>query len=627
MGNYFLMRWLATSFLGLLFFAQATAGTVDRVEPPFWWHGFKHNELQILIYGDGIGQFDVTIDYPGVTINRVERVDSENYLFAYIDIDDASRPGSFDIVLRHGDISVTHEYELREKNPDPLHVKGFSPSDTIYLITPDRFANGDLSNDTLNEFADEKNRADDYGRHGGDLAGISQHLDYIQDMGFTAIWLNPILENAMPKASYHGYAITDFYTVDPRYGGNSQYLALTQKARAQGIGVVMDMVANHIGIEHWWMKDMPSADWINISAAYEDPDFYLGSTHARTSNQDPYASEIDKAEFADGWFDYSMPDLNQRNPLLADYLIQNAIWWTEYVGLAGIRMDTYPYSDKHFISEWTRRIMQEYPDFNITGEEWTANPAIVSYWQRGKNNHDGYVSYLPSVLDFPLQIAFAESLLIEPKSWGSVWTPAYEMLGNDFLYPDPGNLVIFPDNHDMSRIFTQVGEDYDLFQMAIVYYLTMRGIPSIYYGTEVLMSHTGTDSHGAIREEFPGGWADSEKNAFTGRGLSSVESAAQTFMRKLLNWRKAKAVIHSGKLMQYAPMGNVYAYFRYDEISSVMVIMNRGDSAETLEFDHFAERIGESKQATDVLSGRDYRLEGSISLEPRSVLLLEFDNQ
>ena len=610
---------LVAILLATLLAAPATAGPLDRMEPPFWWQGFKHAELQLLVHGHGISGFNASVDYPGISINRIERVDSGNYLFLYLHIDASAQPGTFDIVFENDQSQVTQEYELRKRNTDPGHATGFTPADAIYLITPDRFVNGDPSNDSIPELEDKLNRDDDYGRHGGDLAGLEQSLDYLANMGFTAIWLNPILENAMPRASYHGYATTDFYKVDPRFGSNEQYRDFVAKAKSKGLGVIMDMIINHAGSGHWWMDDLPSADWLNV------PNARTITSHARTTNQDPYASEYDKAAHADGWFSDTMPDLNQRNPLFADYLTQNAIWWIEYLGLNGIRMDTHPYPDKHYLSEWSRRIMQEYPDFNLTGEEWSGNPAIVSYWQRGKENHDGYVSSMPSMLDFPLQIALRDVLTAEEPQWGSVWTPVYEMLGNDFLYPDPANLVIFPDNHDMSRIYTQVNEDYDLFRMAIVYYLTMRGIPQIYYGTEVLMSHPGTESHGAIREEFPGGWPDHTKNAFTGDGLSDAERQAQQFMRTLLNWRKDKAVIHNGRLMQFTPIKNVYAYFRYNDQESVMVVFNRGNESTSLDMARFAERLDGSKYAEDVITGKRFGIERSIRLEPRSVMILEIE--
>jgi len=496
---------------------DAFAGPVDRIEPPFWWQGFEHEELQIMIHGHGTGRFDIAVEYPGVTVNRVERVESGNYLFLYLDIDATVEPGKFDIVLEDGDIRVAHEYELKQRSTDPKHTKGFSPADAIYLVTPDRFANGDPSNDSVEGLSERLDRDNNYGRHGGDLAGLRNSLDYIDDMGFTAIWLNPILENAMPE-------------------------------------------------------------------------------------------------------------LNQRNPLLADYLIQNAIWWVEYLGPTGIRLDTYGFSDKDFLSDWTRRIMQEFPNFNITGEETLENPALLSYWQRGKQNFDGYVSWLPSLLDFPLYHAMNKSLTKEVAWWDSPWTDAYRTLGTDFEYPDPMNLVIFPDNHDQSRIYTKVGENYDLFRMAMAYYLTMRGIPQIYYGTEVLMSHPRDDgNHGEIRAEFPGGWDDHEKNAFTGEGLTDDERRAQILLRKLLNWRKEKPLINSGKLMQFTPIQYVYAYFRYNETETVMVVFNRGEEPVTLDMDRFGERIGDRTHATDVITGKYVNIESSVDLAPMSVMILEVE--
>ena len=597
--------------------AVHSSNGIERVEPPFWWQGFRQRELQLLVYGKDVAELTPSLDYPGIDVARVERGDSPNYLFVYLDIRASAKPGTFDIVFANEDRSVAHAYELRQKNAAPGHVTGLDGGDVIYMITPDRFANGDPSNDSLDDYADKLDREDDYGRHGGDLAGIRQRLDYLGDMGFTAVWLNPVLENAMPESSYHGYAMTDLYKVDPRYGSNDDYRELAAEMRAKNIDLIMDMVANHIGSGHWWMQDLPTTDWLNLPKA-------RGRTsHARTTNQDPYASEYDKRAHADGWFADAMPDLNQRNPLLADYLIQNTLWWVEYLGLSGIRMDTHPYPDKDYMAEWSRRVMEEYPDLTLTGEEWTGNPAIVSYWQRGKKNHDDYVSYMPSMLDFPLQIALKKSLTEEVPWWDSPWTSAYEMLGNDFLYPDPANLVIFPDNHDMSRIYTQVNEDYDLYRMAIVYYLTMRGIPTLYYGTEVLMSHPGTDSHGAIREEFPGGWEDSDKNAFTGAGLSDIEQEAQRFVQQLLTWRKSKPVIHSGKLMQFTPIKDVYAYFRYDNNDTVMVVFNRSEEAGSITTARFAERLGDANSAVDVITGQSFDLDETLDVPARSVLLLE----
>ena len=596
--------------------AAAAGDVIERVEPPFWWTGFEHTELQLLVHGDDIADYTPSVTASGISISRVETGDSPNYLFIYLDIG-AATPGEFDIAFLDGDEKKAHTYELKERTPGGVGT--YDSSDVIYLVTPDRFVNGDPSNDNVDGYTDKVDRDDDYGRHGGDIEGVRQNLDYIADMGFTQIWVNPVLENAMESASYHGYATTDFYQVDPRFGTNESYRQFVAEARAKGIGIIKDLIVNHAGSKHWWMDDLPTRTWLNM------PDTRSKSTHARTTNQDPYASEFDKAGHADGWFADTMPDLNQRDPLFADYLIQNAIWWTEYVGLSGIRQDTYPYPDKHFMTEWTRRIMQEYPDFNMVGEEWSESPNVVSYWQRGKQNADGYVSYLPGLFDFPLQMALKEVLTSSEPPWGSVWTPVYELLGHDYLYPEPMNLVTMPDNHDMSRIFTQVGEDEDLWRMAMAFYATMRGIPQIYYGTEIQMSHPGTDSHGAIRAEFPGGWPDHEMNAFTGEGLSDRETAARDFTRKLLLWRKQADVVHDGKLMQFTPIGNVYAYFRYDDDDTVMVIFNHGHDEVDVDLARFAERIGDSTKGTDVITGKTHGVRDTLELAPRSVLILELE--
>jgi len=590
---------------------------VDRLEPPFWWQGFKHTELQLMVYGPAIAKLTPSIKYPGVSVTRVERTDNPNYLFIYLNIATAAKAGSFDIAFSGETTKLTHRYTLLEKNPDPAHAQGYTTADTVYLITPDRFANGDTSNDHIPELGDVTDRSAPKDRHGGDLKGVSNHLDYIADMGFTAIWLNPILENRMKKSTYHGYSTTDFYRVDPRFGSNESYRDLVAEARHKGIGMIMDMIVNHTGSNHWWMSDIPANDWINF------PDQYVESNHEHNSVQDPYASEYDKTRFADGWFVPTMPDLNQRNPLLADYLVQNALWWIEYVGLAGIRVDTYAYPDKHFMSAWTQRVMAEYPNFNIVGEESNRNPVAVSYWQRGKQNYDGYVSYLPSLMDFALQNALVDALVAPKPPWGSSWDPLFRILTTDYLYADPNGLMVFADNHDMDRIYTQLNEDYDLFKMAMVYILTMRGTPQIFYGTEVLMSHTGSDNDGIRRSDFPGGWAGDKKNAFTGEGLSVEEKQAQSFVRTLANWRKDKTVIHSGKLMHFVPHNGVYVYVRYDNNNKVMVALNKNEKPVALDKIRYAEQLDGHSTAFDVLTGASHDLSGPIEVPARGILLLE----
>jgi glycosidase len=610
---------LALTLLLISLGSPADDDRLQRVEPPFWWQGFENPELQLMVYGVGAGRLDVAVDYPGVRLDRLVRVENQNYLFVYLHIASDARPGNFDIVFSDDSGEWRQPYELRQKNPDLERTAGFDRADAIYLVTPDRFVNGDSGNDTIPEFGDSVDRADGCGRHGGDLQGLVDSLEYIDDMGFTAIWLNPIVENRQPVCSYHGYASTDFYSVDARYGSNEEYLQFVEQARERGIGVIMDMITNHVGDQHWWMKDLPTADWINL---IDSPKV---TNHIHATQQDPYASQHDLDHFEGGWFVVpGMPDLNQRNELLADYLVQNALWWVEYLGLAGIRMDTYPYNDKHFMTEWSRRVMEEYPHFNIVGEEWYGIPQFVAYWQRGKVNHDGYVSYLPSLMDFPLQEQMVNALVMDKAAYGSTWRPVYETLAQDVLYPDPFNLVIMPDNHDMNRIFTWVNEDYDLWRMAMVMMATMRGIPQIYYGTEILMHNRGFDGdHGVIRSDFPGGWADDERNAFTGEGLTAREREAQDFTRRLLNWRKGAEVIHHGRLMQFAPLDETYAYLRYTDSETVMVIFNKEPDGVEVDLARFAERLESKTAAYDVISGERFELGSTLDVPARGLRLLE----
>jgi glycosidase len=594
---------------------------IEHLEPAFWWTGMRNNNLQLLVHGEAIAELSPAIDYPGVTIEKVHTVENPNYLFVDILLADTVAPGNFTINFTKNDVQqLSYEYQLLEREPKSAERKGFGPDDVIYLITPDRFANGDVTNDQVASLKEGLDRSDKFGRHGGDLQGIIEHLDYISDMGFTQIWLNPVLENNQPEQSYHGYATTDFYKVDARFGTNQQYRKLSAEAAKKGVGLVMDMIPNHSGSEHWWMQDLPSEDWINHGGEF------VPTSHKRESLRDPHGVKADRKAFADGWFVPTMPDLNQRNPFMATYLIQNSIWWIEYAGLSGIRVDTYSYSDREFLTEWTQRLGEEYPNFSMVGEEWSLNPAIVAYWQRGKTNRDGYVSYLPSLMDFPLQNAVVQGLMSE-ETWGSGLTEIYEMLANDFLYADPDNLVVFPDNHDMDRIYTQLDEQYDLYKMAMAYFLTTRGIPQIYYGTEILMSNAAPGDHGIIRTDFPGGWPTDKVNAFTGEGLAAKQQDAKAFMHRLLNWRKSAVAIHKGKLTHYAPEDGVYVYFRHHKDGKVMVVLNKNDQPTRLPTDRFRQFLGDRTIGADVLTGKKYNLGEPITLEPVSALVLDINTR
>ena len=591
---------------------------VERIEPPGWWAGMNSEELELIVYGKNIASCSVGIEYPGIRIKSVSRQENPNYLFIDLEIQKDIKPGQFRIkFLKDGRIITEEPYVLEERKENSAERDGFDNSDVIYLLMPDRFVNGDPSNDVIPGMLENKiNRKDPYGRHGGDIRGITEHLDYIEEMGFTALWLNPVLENNQKEQSYHGYAITDFYKVDPRFGTNEDFRELTRKASERGIKMIMDMVFNHCGSEHWWMKDLPSPDWINM---YPD---YVYSNHRKSLNQDPYRSESDLRDLTDGWFVATMPDLNQRNPFMARYLIQNSIWWIEYLGLAGIRMDTYPYPDKFMMSAWCKRILEEYPDFNIVGEEWNTNPLTVSYWQKGQVNRDGYQGNLPSVFDFPLQNAVTRGLLEEP-GWSEGMIRIYDAISNDFIYPDPYNLVIFPDNHDMSRFYMQVGMDEQLYKLGIAFYLTTRGIPQFLYGSEILMTHTEGNDHGNIRKDFPGGWEKDPQNGFTGLNMDKKSLEMQDFFKDLLNWRNENPVIHTGKLMHFVPKEEVYVYFRYNDQKKVMVILNKNKSQVTLDPSRFSEVTENCITGKDVISGLEFDLTGKLKLEPMTPYILE----
>lgn len=586
---------------------------IERIEPPFWWEGFKNTSLQLLVYGENISNLDFNIKSNIVELVSVEKAENPNYIFLNLEVNDKGRSGDFDI--DYGGNSI--KYNIHKKELDSDMHKGFNTSDVLCLITPDRFINGDYSNDNHPDMLEKASRGP-WGRHGGDLKGINDNLNYLIDLGYTAIWLNPILENNMVKSSYHGYSTTDYYKVDPRFGTNEEFKNLTKKADRMGVKMVMDIIPNHSGSEHWFVKDPPFSNWLNFNNSYSQ------TTHRRETVQDIHASEYDKKNFVDGWFVETMPDLNQNNKFMSKYLIQNAIWWIEYSGIKGYRVDTYPYSDKDFMSDWTYEIMNEYPYFNIVGEEWSDTPIVTSYWQAGKVNHDGYVSYLPSLMDFPLQINFTEALNDE-ITWGNGFVKPYRTLASDFLYGDPYNLVVFPDNHDMTRFLTQVNNDLNLFKMGLVFYTTVRGIPQFYYGTEVLMnSNDNPRSHDVIRSEFPGGWNDHEVSALTGKGLTNDQIEFQNFFKKLLNWRKNNKVVHQGKFIHFTPkeQEEIYSYFRILGNKMVWTIFNRKDEAQSINLDKYQEVLKGESKGYDVIYEKSIDL-NKLKISPKSALIIE----
>jgi glycosidase len=589
-----------------------------RIEPPSWWVGMKNSELQLMVYGEDIGSMVPSIKATDVFLDYYMKVENDNYLFINLKIEKTAQAQAVDIAFTSpsGKI-IKQSFRLDDRIPDSEVRQGFDASDIIYLITPDRFCNGDESNDNHSEFQDKINRKDPYGRHGGDLAGIIAKLDYVTDMGYSAIWLNPVLENKQSEQSYHGYATTDYYKVDPRFGTNDLYREMVAEAQKRGIKVIMDMIANHCGSGHWWIKDLPMRDWIN----YQDK--YQVTNHRRTTHIDPYASLEEGEDMVRGWFVPSMPDLNQTNPFLATYIIQNSIWWIEYAGLAGIRQDTYPYPDKSFMADWSCAIMEEYPYLNIVGEEWTENPVLVAQWQQDQHITEDYPTCLPSLMDFPLNMKVSKAL-VDKEAWNSGLITLYEHMVNDVLYANPYNLVIFPDNHDMSRIFTQLNEDFGLYKSAMVYFLTMRGIPQIFYGTEILMGNKGTDSHGVIRSDFPGGWKGDKVDAFDGLGISKEVIVARDFNKLLNNWRRQSFAVQYGKLTHYVPENGMYVYFRYLNNDVVMIVINKNKENTTLDLSRFSRFIQGSINAFDVLNDTNIQLDKVIEVPSNSPLILEW---
>jgi glycosidase len=597
---------------------------IERVEPSNWWVGFKNKTLQLLVKDENIYTADIEISYEGVTIEGIVKGTSPNYLFVDLTISEDTKPGKFNIYFRFENGSQKIQtYELKTRIKPSEEYIGFNSSDVIYLITPDRFANGDESNDIVPYLKEKKiDRKNDYARHGGDIKGITNHLDYLNEMGFTAIWPCPLLTNDMPRTSYHGYAMTDFYQVDPRFGTLEEYKELADKARTFDIKIIMDQVVNHCGSEHWWMKDLPFSDWVNQQKAFEENSELKKSSHRRTINQDSYASERDKKEMSEGWFVEAMPDLNQNNPFMATYLIQNSIWWIETLGLGGIRQDTYPYSDKTFLADWTGAIMTEYPSFSIVGEEWSYNPLIVGYWQDGMNNRDGYKSYLKSPMDFPMQRQIVHALNEEEQS-DNGFVKMYEGLANDFYYASPKDLMIFPDNHDMSRIFTQLNKDITKTKMALGYIFTLPRIVQFYYGTEILMNDSEKPGdHGLIRTDFPGGWQGDKVNAFTGEGLTLAQKDMQLFVKKLLNYRKDSKAIIEGKTIHFVPENRVYVLFRVLENETVAVILNKNKKLVKLNLERFDELGLNGRNLKNIITSEKVVWKDYLTLKGEGVIIL-----
>lgn len=597
----------------------ARAMEIKKVAPSFWWAGMKNSELQILLYGEDLALSDVSVSGEGIYLKETVRQDNPNYLLLYLDLSEA-KAQTFQILLKHGKKKLQIPYELKSRVRRGEDVKGFTSEDVLYLIMPDRFANGNPENDVVDGMREKKiDRADSFARHGGDIQGISNHLDYIADLGVTAIWLNPTQENDMESGSYHGYAITDYYQIDRRFGSNEDFCALVEKAHERNLKVVMDMIFNHCGSENYLFKDKPSKEWFNYHSNYVQTSFKTASV------MDIHASAFEKKIATDGWFTSVMPDFNQRNRHVARYLIQSSIWWIEYAGINGIRQDTHPYADFDFMSQWCKEVLDEYPYFNIVGETWLNSNVLVSYWQKDSKLAAPLNSNLPTVMDFPLQALINQAFDEETGEWGGGLYKLYDYQTQDLVYANPMNLLTFLDNHDTSR-FAQTDEmakNLKRYKQAMVFLLTTRGIPQIYYGTEILMTGDKGKGDGDLRKDFPGGWQGDTRNCFAKNGRTALENEAFEFTRQLLNWRKGNQVIGKGSLKHYSIQNGVYVYQREFNGKSVVIIMNGTDDSKELDLAPYQE-ILPRENALDVLTGKNVNLSGKLCLDGRENLILNF---
>jgi glycosidase len=615
--DFFKKVGLLLLFAGLTGVISGNGYSLSHVDPPLWWTGMHNPELVIMLHGSNLASLNPEIDHPGVNLRTITRTTNPNYLFLTLVIDDHATAGWMKInFYRDKKLVLSHPYELKEREPGSADRESFGPQDVVYLLMPDRFSNGDPSNDSRDDLKEKVNRAHPDGRHGGDIQGIINQLDYLHDLGITAIWTTPLLEDDQPAYSYHGYATTNYYRIDGRYGTNEDYARLAAACHKRGMKLIMDMVPNHCGSEHWWMKDLPMDNWI-----HQFPEFTRTNYTIATWN-DPHASQYDRHLNQNGWFDITMPDLNQENPLVLTYFKQFAVFWMEYAGLDGIRVDTYPYNDKWKIAEWTKAIREEYPDLNIMGECWQHQPAEIAYWQSGTTTHDGYDSYLPTVMDFPLTDALNAAFGENTQQWDQGVSRFYNVFVLDYLYADPNNLLIFLDNHDTERFSERIGFDMHPYTMAITHLLTTRGIPQLYYGTEILMGGQKSQGDGDIRRDFPGGWPDDTRNAFAVEGRIGKENEAFNYLQTLLQYRKTNPVLQSGEMIQFIPRDNVYVYFRKNSEKTVMVILNNSPEKRSLDMERFEECLLGARKGTDVVSGLEKSLDDMV-MEGKTAMVLE----
>jgi len=598
---------------------------IERVEPMNWWTGMN-TSLQVMFYGEGIGTASVKVLERGLKVTGIHMADSPNYLFVDVKVDPAAAPGNYTFEFTRGNKKFTYSYPIANRRAGSRDRESFTSKDMVYLIMPDRFANGDPTNDSTDDTAEKADRTRQGSRHGGDLQGLIDHLDYIADLGATAIWSTPwTLDNEI-RGSYHGYACADYYKIDSRFGSNDLYKTMVAEGHRRGLKTIMDIVTNHCGTAHWWMNDLPFEDWVN-----QFPE-YTGCNHAMSMPMDPNASEFDQDLFYRGWFSRNMPDMNMRNPFVLQYFKQWAVWWIEQMDIDGFRVDTYPYNDKEMMAQWVQAVLAEYPDFSIVGESWLPFSSQIAYWIGGNNNRDGFDSHLPYGMDFPLMTAIHNAVrpagedTRNSNRGGGVVGSVYQALTQDFLYEDATHdLMIFLGNHDTQHIADVADGDPGKVRAAITLMATLRGMPQVYVGTELLFrtaDQRGGDP--AQRIDFPGGWPGDERNLFTEADRTPDERAVFAHAKNLFNWRKGKEVIHNGKMRHFIPHAGLYVFFRYNGTEMVMTAVNISDTPATIDWNNFAEMVAAGDTGRDIVSGRSATAGSEFTIEPDGSAVIEF---
>lgn len=611
------LRFLFAIVFGVITATLCAKTATPSVEPPFWWTGMNNPQVQLMLHGKDIRDAVPSIGYTGVSIDSVVRLDSKNYQIIYLNVSPQAKPGTLNISFKNGKKKINVPFELKQR--DGIKPNAFTSEDVLYLIMPDRFADGDPSNNTLKEmnFPVEVNRKDPNARHGGDLKGIEKNLDYIESLGMTAIWLNPVLENDMPGGTYHGYATTNYYRVDPRFGTNEEYRTLIDNSHKRGIKVVMDMIFNHSGSSHPWLEDLPSKDWLNYPDGSKLTNFRLSTIN------DPYASDYDRTRSVKGWFVPSMPDLNQQNPHLMRYLIQNSIWWIEYSKIDGIRMDTYPYADMKPMAQWIADVQKEYPGYNIVGEAWYGDVAGTAYWQRGSRLNKQGDPNLPTVMDFPTMIIATQAFHENTLEYGKGLNKIYNRLSLDYLYENPKNVLTFLDNHDTDRFLLTEPKNLGAWKQGIAFLLTTRGIPQIYYGTELLMHGDKKKTDGDVRKDVPGGFPGDQTNEFTREGRNQMQNEAIDFLSNVAKWRKGNKVISEGSLKHFMPENGMYVYERRLDDKRAVVIMNGTDKELSIDMSIYSEILPDGTTLKDIVTGESFTVTQKMKFSPRALFILE----